>query len=280
MSRYSFSGHESFFCKTIWLKKGYDAVVGGVNFSAPEAVALMGVGKNMVSSIRFWLKAFGLTANDQATYFANTIFDDSTGFDPFIEDEGTLWLLHYYLVKSSIASIYRLSFMEFQREKKEFTRDQLHAFIKRKCNDKEQKNVYNENTVKKDISVFLHNYVAPNDLRSAEDYSALFIDLGLIRGIENEKFAFTDIGADKISPDILLYAILDYKGDDNTVSVDMMQELALIFGLSLTSFIDIVHKIVDNYPESVSYSDNSGIKNIQFLSKMDKEMVLLNYYSK
>ena len=48
MSKYTFSGHESFPCKTLWLKKGYDFVKEEKDFNAPEAVVDLGVGKNMV----------------------------------------------------------------------------------------------------------------------------------------------------------------------------------------------------------------------------------------
>lgn len=139
MGRYSFSGHESFFCKPLWLKKAYDAMNEGVNFASPDAVASLGVGKNMVASIRYWSKAFGLSVNDIPTPFAASLFDTMKGYDPFLEDEGTLWLLHYYLLTRQLASIYSLTFLDFQREKKEFDRDQLLAFIRRKCNTPEQK---------------------------------------------------------------------------------------------------------------------------------------------
>lgn len=39
---YRFSGHESFPCKSLWLKKGYDFVVGGGDFNSPEAVTGLG----------------------------------------------------------------------------------------------------------------------------------------------------------------------------------------------------------------------------------------------
>ena len=58
--KYIFSGHDSFHCRQLWLKKGYDFVVEGSNFNDEDAVIKLGVGKNMVSSIRFWLKAFNV----------------------------------------------------------------------------------------------------------------------------------------------------------------------------------------------------------------------------
>ena len=279
MGRYSFSGHESFFCKPLWLKKAYDAMNEGVNFSSPDAVAALGVGKNMVASIRFWSRAFGLSTNDNPTPFAVSIFDNEQGYDPYLEDEGTLWLLHYYLLTQKVASLYHLTFLDFQREKREFDRNQLQAFIKRKCNVPEQKNVYNENTVKKDIGVLLHNYVAPSEIRSNEDFSAIFQDLGLINALGYDRYAFNDTELSHIHPDILLYALLDYKGEDNTISLDGMQEVALIFGLSLTNLIELVREVVAQHPEDLSYTDNSGVKNLQFIHDIDAAAVLNHYYT-
>ena len=279
MGRFSFSGHESFFCKPLWLKKAYDAMNEGVNFTSPDAVASLGVGKNMVASIRFWSRAFGLSVNDIPTPFAISIFDNEHGYDPFLEDEGTLWLLHYYLLTKKVASIYHLTFLDFQREKKEFDRTQLLSFIKRKCNVPEQKNVYNENTVKKDIGVLLHNYVTPSELRSNEDFSAIFLDLGLINALGSDRYAFNDVEPSHIHPDILLYALLDYKGKDNTISLDGMQEIALIFGLSLTNLIELLREVVAQHPEDLSYTDNSGVKNLQFIHDIDAAVVLNHYYT-
>lgn len=251
----------------------------GVSFTSPNAVAALGVGKNMVASIRFWARAFGLSDNDIPTTFAHTIFDTEQGYDPFLEDDGTLWLLHYYLLTKKVASIYHLTFLDFQREKKEFDRSQLLAFIKRKCNVPEQKNVYNENTVKKDIGVLLHNYVTPSELRSNEDFSAIFLDLGLINALGADKYAFNDTDPSHIHPDILLYALLDYKGKDNTISLDGMQEVALIFGLSLTNLIELLREVVAQHPEDLSYTDNSGVKNLQFIHDIDATAVLNHYYT-
>ena len=43
---YKFSGHESFPCKSLWLKKGYDYEADGGNYNDPQAVMKLGVGKN------------------------------------------------------------------------------------------------------------------------------------------------------------------------------------------------------------------------------------------
>lgn len=75
--RYSFSGHESFHCKSLWLKKGYDFICNKKHFADTDSVVELGVGKNMVSAIRYWLKAFSLTKEDTLTDLAEYIFSTS-----------------------------------------------------------------------------------------------------------------------------------------------------------------------------------------------------------
>jgi hypothetical protein len=131
-NKFLFSGHDSFQCRHLWLKKGYDYVLSGKSFNDDDAVIRLGVGKNMVSAIRFWLKAFHIIDNkDKPTEFGKRLFDDITGYDPFLEDEGSLWLLHYQLVKSGFASIYSIIFNEFRKEKLLFNREIFVNYVRR-----------------------------------------------------------------------------------------------------------------------------------------------------
>src|SRR5687768_11967592 len=96
--KYSFSGHESFQCRQLWLKKGFDYIKTGKSFNSADAVVDLGVGKNMVASIRYWLKAFNIVdSKEQITEFGELILGDN-GYDKFLEDDASLWLLHYHLV--------------------------------------------------------------------------------------------------------------------------------------------------------------------------------------
>ncbi|MBO7541214.1 MAG: DUF4007 family protein, partial [Bacteroidales bacterium] len=148
-NKYTFSGHESFPCKTLWLKKGYDFVMADKDFNAPEEVVNFGVGKNMVAAIRYWYKAFGLNKDSETEWIANYIFDSDKGKDPYMEDLGTLWLLHFLLIYSGEASLYKMYFVDFQKERRLFDREQVVSFVKRKMTEAGKDNLFNENTVKK-----------------------------------------------------------------------------------------------------------------------------------
>lgn len=102
MARPIFSGHESFACKSHWLKRGYDFVIADRNFNNDDAVVHLGVGKNMVASIRFWLKAVGLLQDNELNPIADYLFNDENGQDPIFEFN----LAVIYLVISSDIEIY------------------------------------------------------------------------------------------------------------------------------------------------------------------------------
>ena len=243
MSRYSFSGHESFHCKSLWLKKGYDFLLSGGKFTDADSVVKLGVGKNMVASIRFWLRAFGLSNMDDVTKIADYLFNSDTGRDPYSEDLNTLWLLHFLLINYRVASLYNLVFVDYQRERKEFTRSELQTYIRRKCSVPEQKNVYNENTVKKDIGVLLKNYVSPKDLKNIEDFSALLIGLNLIISKPQDTYYFREVTVKEIAPEVILFALLSLGDSEKTISLDGLQRISLIFCLPMISLIEIIRSL-------------------------------------
>lgn len=174
ITKYTFSGHDYFQCRQLWLKKEYDYVKEGINFNDEDAVVQLGVGKNMVSSIRFWLKAFNTIDNkDIPTELGKRLFDDENGYDPFLEDKVSLWLLHYQLVKNVLASIYSIIFNEFRKEKLFFNKVTFVNFVKRIAESNPDLN-FNENTVAKDFIVFTNLY--KNDIGGKDivDITILF----------------------------------------------------------------------------------------------------------
>ena len=279
--RYTFSGHETFQCKTLWLKKGYDFVKAGNDFNDSNAVIYLGVGKNMVSAIRYWMKAFGLLENDELTGIAHYIFDNDLGKDPFSEDLATLWLLHFMIINTNHASLYKLTFDNFHRDRKEFSPEQLQRFVKRHCTDNGFDTLYNENTVKKDIEVLLKNYALPSDSKANEDYSVLLLELNLIRSDNERKvYIFNDSGKRAMIPEVFLYAIIKKKGCDKSVSYDILLDFARLFCMNTEELLSCIKYLTNTFKDYIVFMDNAGIKQIQFLKELNKEEILNYYFSK
>lgn len=280
--KYVFSGHESFPCKTLWLKKGYDFVVHNKDFNNPEAVIDLGVGKNMVASIRYWLKVFGLCQNELPTWLGHYLFNDEDGRDLYIEDLATLWILHFHLVFNQDATLYNLFFCGYQKGHTQFEREQIVTYVKLHMIEANKQNVFNENTVKKDVSVLIQNYALPRKYQSNEDFSSLLIDLDLIRQNTEGKGYYINIdGKRKVAKEIFMYALLVLKEQegDNTISYDTVQDkVGLTFCMQDYETIEMLKLLANEYSDYMSYNDNAGIRMIQFTQNLGKEQVLNDYY--
>ena len=119
-----FARHETFHPRYGWFRKAYQSVHEDPHvFDVEDAPVRIGVGKNMVRSIRFWGLAAGLIAPRsesrarrkpmERTRFGDHLFSE-TGWDPWMEDPGTLWLLHWRLLNAPCQlPVWWLAFHEF-----------------------------------------------------------------------------------------------------------------------------------------------------------------------
>lgn len=278
-AKYVFSGHESFPCKQLWLKKGFDYLVHGNDFNAPDAVVKLGVGKNMVSSIRFWMKAFSLTQNDLLADIAYYLFDDKSGVDPFMEDLGSLWLLHFLLVSKGEATIYNWLFLKMQKERKEFSRVQALNTVHRYMIEAGKEKSFNENTVKKDIGVLLQNYVRPVKANSFEEYTSLLLDLDLMRtDNDGASYKFNIDGKQSLPLEIYVYALLKWKRNDKSLPFSALHDLGLIFCMTDLETTAMLRKASESFPEYMQFSDVAGVRQIQFTKDLPVKDVLDKYY--
>lgn len=287
IAKYTFSGHDSFQCRQLWLKKGFDYVNEGKNFNSEDAVVQLGVGKNMVSSIRFWLKAFNIIdSKDVPTEFGILLFDDEKGIDPFLEDEASLWLLHYQLVKSGYSTIYSIIFNEFRKEKLFFNKETFVNYVKRIAEADSSLN-FNENTVSKDFIVFANLYKCDGDSKNIEDsFSGILSELELLKTNgkgKDEQYFIENNERDNLPNSVVLYAILDNTKYGNSISLNTLEfeinSPGSIFALNRSGLINKISEIVSEYNDII-YTDQAGIKELQFKNKLNANQIIEKYYGK
>ncbi len=240
----------------------------------------------MVTSIQFWLKSFGLQDDElQTTPIADTLFADS-GKDPYLENIGTLWLLHYQLVTTQNASIYSLIFNEFRKERIEFTKEQMVNFLERKCKESEQST--SSRSLERDVNVFLKNYLRPSSKSGniEDDFSALLLDLDLVQAIDHtaaggNMYKIESYERAELPAEILLYCLLEQE-TGNSISFDSLfvkeDGIGLIFALTRGGLLQKVHEITAKFP-GVTFTDDAGIREIQFTERPNPQAVLDQYYA-
>lgn len=284
--KFSFSGHETFACKTYWLKKGLDYIRRSENqFNDETAVVDLGVGKNMVASIKFWLRAFGLVDEREVpTDFAEFLFGDE-GQDVFLEDTLTAWLLHYQLIKQKRASIYSLVFDHFRRERQDFTKAHLKRFLLRKI--EENKESFSENTLDSDIKTFLNNYLSTNPNDIEEGYSNLLQELNLLfhytqvddHGHKVDWYRFDASPKLDLSIEAMLFILLDNSDYGESVSLPALANdeasLGSTFLLTEMALKDKLNGIPKGYGV---FTETAGNPVLQLREGIDKWEILRNYY--
>ena len=168
-----FARHETFHPRHGWVKKAVDGAATDPHlFNQDEAVVRLGIGKNMVRSLRFWgmaLKVLAEVPRDTGrvpaivpSSFGQAMFGGG-GWDPYCELPGTLWLLHWSLLKPpSSAPVWWLAFNEFPAV--EFTAEELEHFVSERTQDW---SFTNESAIKKDVLCLLRMYASGQSKRAS-----------------------------------------------------------------------------------------------------------------
>lgn len=215
-----FSGHESFACRYGWLPKFYQLLVQSPDLirQDEQVMVKLGIGRNMVKSVRFWAQAFGLMDDSpstppQATPFAHWLLDQQSGHDPYLEDVGSLWLLHWRLVSTAKLAAWEVAFMEIPE--REILGRFLLQKVERRATELEKK--LSASTIRQHVDIFLNCYATPLSTSGQsveESLGCPLQELGLVRispaGDRDQLIEFARGPWRHLSASTFLRILLDY----------------------------------------------------------------------
>jgi hypothetical protein len=252
-----FRAHDTFFIRKGWLNKGMKNVRNDPQVfmgAYGNPMDILGIGANMVKALRYWLQAVGLTeepANGRKvqnfTDFGTVVYEN----DPYIEEIGTFWLLHYKLATNKTeATAWYYFFNEFRLS--EFTRDdfvvQLNNYIR--INDDE----VSERSLEDDYNCIINTYVPriksnPEKVQPESNIDCPLGELGLI-DIVNKKeklYKKTTPKKDTLHPLILLAVIVDQAGAQREIKISEIQNnpynVGKVFNLDIITLTNLLYKI-------------------------------------
>jgi len=212
------------------------------------------------------------------------------GWDPYLEDEGTLWLLHYLLVKTEFAATPHVIFNILRKSNPEFNKTQFNRFVKK---DYQQSS---DNSIDRDFNVFVRTYLnkKSNDksnqiVEVEENTNSLLADLKVLEKVPkratdaNQYFAIKLSERKNLPIPILLYCILD--SNPNTTSINFedllmnKNSVGNIFALSRDGLYKKLEEIIDSKILNATFTDTSGIKVFQLKQKnINPFNILKKYY--
>lgn len=221
-TRPAFARHESFHPRYGWVKRALEAAAADpAVFLSEDAVITLGVGKNMVRSIKHWGLATGVLTEVEnparrrmplvtPTHFGMGLIGDE-GLDPYCEDLATLWAMHWRLVApGGRAPVWWVALNEFPGVA--FSQVELEEFVVERVSAVKEWDSPHPNSVRKDVACFLRMYTAAGaGARATRDdvIDCPFRPLGLVRS-DGDGFRF-DLGHKPgLGPKVVLWACLDY----------------------------------------------------------------------
>ena len=252
-----FRAHDTFFIRKGWLNKGLRKVKadGGV-FMGPKGnpMDVLGIGANMVKALRYWLQAVRLTSEPATgrkiqsfTNFGNVVYEN----DPYMEEMGTLWLMHYQLASNKDeATAWYFFFNEFKGtefSKEDFVK-QMSNYIRLNGED------VSERSLEDDYNCIINTYVSrvksnPEKVLPESNIDCPFGELGLI-DIVNKKSKIYKKSLPKkdlIHPLVLLAVIIDQADGREEIKISSMQNdpcnVGKIFNLDIISLTSLLYKL-------------------------------------
>jgi len=288
----TFGRHESFSLRYGWLTKGFNALKNGETFG-DDATVTLGVGRNMVNAIKYWLKACQITDEQgkEFTPIGEAIFDVDTGFDPFLEDEATIWLLHWLLTTNPThATAIYWFFNKFH--KREFTSEEVQTaladFSKEYLDGKTSLS-----TIKGDAQLVLKMYSVKNVIKQKDPIEDLLDSpLSLLKlvncGVNDKAFYSKPERRSQLPLNILAYAVTEYMLQCNKVEIpleDLMYAKddhvapGAIFRLTESDLMTKLERIVNLKPNILRINETAGMSQLYLNTKdLDPMDYLRDHY--
>lgn len=296
-----FRGHETFSIRKGWLNKGIKNVKQNpLIFVSKEENPMdtFGIGSNMVKSLRYWLQATNLTSEPSSkkrsqtlTELGNIIYNN----DPYFEEIGSLWLVHYELATNKeLATSWYIFFNEL--DSIEFNEDDFYRKVRKYVTMIDSNKIPASRTVNDDFKCIINTYFSKTRLSDAkinpeDNVSCPLTELGLI------DYVTTANGMRvyrKVTPNIdnipntiamaILLKSLEEKEEQQSIKeikISTIQNdrnnLGKVFNLDTISLLNLLYRLESE--EYIKVVRTAGLDVIKILTDMSFVDCVKKYYN-
>jgi len=290
-SNVRFRAHDTFFIRKGWLSKGLKNVIADPRVFVSKdknPMDTLGLGANMVKALRYWLQAVGLTEEklkegQKLTALGQLIWDN----DKYMEEMGTLWLLHYRLATNKAdATAWYYFFNEFKPA--DFSRDDFIIHINNflRMNDKE----VSSGSLEDDYNCIINTYVpriksSPEKVQPESNIDCPLGELGLIDIVDRRArpplYKKSQPKKDTLDPLIVLAVILDQAKGEESIRISSIQNdecnAGKVFNLDVILLTNMLYKI--ELLKHIKVVRTAGLDVIEIITKMTFLECVEAYYN-
>ncbi|WP_394210988.1 DUF4007 family protein [Enterovibrio calviensis] len=304
-----FSGHQTFPIRYGWIYKIIQEVAKGESLSSSSNIEKqmqsMGMGKNMVLSVRHWIRALNLvTCVDSKEQLYNltplaahllTNDGERVAYDEYLDKIGTTWLLHWLLQSIPAsngelnASRFFFNYFNGIKVKKEALLIDINDAL---ANHEKE---LTEATLSKDIDCFLQMY-AHKTLQSnkvnEDSFASPFTELELLKQEDAKNYLAELTRRPTLPAEVFTFALIDFmqrkQKDSNTNTLSFEALLndvgspGRVFRLSSSGLSDKLDQVEALTEGKIAWTDTQGLRQVQHsftsINEVNPEQYLKLYY--
>ncbi len=271
--------HESFVIREGWIEKAisaFDSDNKKLLFGKAEGVKTLGIGANMVKSLRFWLIASGIINDkNELTSFGKAI----RKYDRYLERDFTLWMIQANLATNyEDLPVFNIIFNSYKTKK--FETEYLVSLVENymKENDLDMSNF---NLVKDDVFAFERTYLNSKG-ENPEDNSACVLSRLQLLKKEGKFFSFENPSAKTINYLNVYYCLLKCLEENELedINIDSLIELnnspSKIFNLDRNLVYSFINEMGRN--NLITVNRTAGLNMIYLKNKMNVEDIFNEFF--
>ena len=271
--------HESFSIREGWLAKGIKNVkkYGNV-FSMQDSTDILGIGTNMVKSLKYWMLSTNLSEEENKEIKLSKLGELISKYDPYLEDIFSLWLIHIHLILNlNDCYIYNVFFNKCNQ--KNFSKrdifEQLYAtLIKEKLE-------FNENILQVEVKMIIKTYRIDEKIDNPENnFICPLSELNLLKKVERDLYEKNKPDYRKLNYLVVYYLMIIVSEEKNSISIDDLLKL----NNSPAKLLNLDKNLINEYLDEMKRNDliiinrTAGLNMIYFNKKLTIEEIIYEYF--
>ena len=271
-------GHEKFPLREGWINKALMVLPTNPDaFTRKDATDLFGIGSNMVKSLRYWMRVFGLSnaSGTELSELGSLIAEK----DPYLEKDFTLWIMHSHIAKNiEDATTWYMFFNRCDAD--DLDKADIERILLREIKKYAAGTSFSEKSLGNDIDVLLNMYSKSNERSDPEDKNVSpFAKLALVKKTEG-RYVKNHPNKKMFSEIIVLFELAQRMIQQEGVSIEDVvsgeKGLTKIYNMSSVMANDYFDKL--DAAGYIRVNRTAGLDMIYPVKKLNPMKILEEYY--
>ena len=280
MNKIKLRRHETFSLREGWLQKGLDAVemYGGDTFNKEKGIKILGIGSNMVKSLKYWMIAGNVIKSQLAkvelTEFGKMLYK----YDRYLEDNFS-WCLYHYFLSTKFEESPIIYYITNIFDKDNFNKDEMineiYDYLRKMYPDCET----NKDSIVEDVNMYIRLYIEDKVKNPEDNFISPLSSLRLLEnGYSSKNFIKVPIDVEMLDYRIVFYILENIYKESFEINevISNKKSPIKVFNLNRGVFSQYLNLMKND--GLITINKTAGLNTVYFNKKMSLEEIFDDYF--